>query len=72
MNTLYDGATDTPEEGKWYFFEYDPKWKDILKVWETVIQGFGLQGRATNIKAIMSTLSMHFDNIELKNAILTS
>ena len=23
MNTLYDGATDTPEEGKWYFFEYD-------------------------------------------------
>ena len=34
FNTLYDGATDTPEEGKWYFFEYDPKFRDQLKQWD--------------------------------------
>jgi len=34
FNTLYDGATDAPEEGKWYFFEYDPKFRDQLKQWD--------------------------------------
>ena len=34
FEALYDNATEQPEVGKWYFFEYDPKWKDILKVWD--------------------------------------
>ena len=45
MNSLYDGATDNPEEGKWYFFEYDPKYRDILKKWDQfpVIQVVGFK-----------------------------
>ena len=34
FEALYDNATEQPEVGKWYFFEYDPKWKDILKKWD--------------------------------------
>lgn len=34
FNALYDSATDKPEVGKFYFFEYDPKYKDILKKWD--------------------------------------
>ena len=34
FNVLYDSATDKPEVGKWYFFEYDPKYKDIIKKWD--------------------------------------
>ena len=30
----YDNATDKPEVGKWYFFEYDPKYRDSLKKWD--------------------------------------
>ena len=29
--SLYDNATDNPSVGKWYLFEYDPKFKDQLK-----------------------------------------
>ncbi len=45
QNALFDGATDTPEEGKWYFFEYDPKYRDILKKWDQfpVIQVVGFK-----------------------------
>ena len=34
FNTLYDDATDQPEEGKYYFFDYDPKFKSVLKEWD--------------------------------------
>ena len=34
FNKLFDEATDEPEEGKWYLFEYDPKFKDQLKQWD--------------------------------------
>ena len=34
IQALYDNATDKPEVGKFYFFEYDPKYKDILKKWD--------------------------------------
>ena len=34
FEALYDNATDKPEVGKWYFFEYDPKYKDIIKKWD--------------------------------------
>jgi len=34
FEALYDNATDQPQVGKWYFFEYDPKFKDILKRWD--------------------------------------
>ena len=34
FNKLYDDATDQPEEGKWYLFEYDPKFKDQLARWD--------------------------------------
>ena len=32
--SLYDNATENPSVGKWYLFEYDPKFKDQLKVWD--------------------------------------
>ena len=31
FNALFDNATDQPVSGKWYIFEYDPKFKDQLK-----------------------------------------
>ena len=34
FNTLFDNATDKPIVGKYYIFEYDPKFKDQLKVWD--------------------------------------
>ena len=34
FEALYDNATEQPEVGKWYFFEYDPKYKDIIKKWD--------------------------------------
>ena len=34
FEALYDNATEQPEVGKWYFFEYDPKFKDVLKRWD--------------------------------------
>ena len=34
FNALFDGATDNPSVGKYYIFEYDPKFKDQLKVWD--------------------------------------
>ena len=32
--SLYDNATDNPSVGKWYLFEYDPKFKDQLKQYD--------------------------------------
>ncbi len=34
FNSLFDNATENPEVGKWYFFEYDPKYKAQLKQWD--------------------------------------
>lgn len=34
FNILYDDATDNPSEGKWYAFEYEPKFKDQLREWD--------------------------------------
>ena len=34
FNTLFDNATDKPIVGKYYIFEYDPKFKDQLKTWD--------------------------------------
>ena len=34
MEMLFDGATDQPQVGKWYYFEYDPKFKDQLGEWD--------------------------------------
>ena len=34
FEALNDNATGNPEVGKWYFFEYDPKYKDIIKKWD--------------------------------------
>lgn len=34
FNRLFDQATDLPEIGKYYIFEYDPKFKSILKKWD--------------------------------------
>ena len=34
FNALFDGATDNPSVGKYYIFEYDPKFKDQLKTWD--------------------------------------
>ena len=34
MEMLFDGATDQPQVDKWYYFEYDPKFKDQLGEWD--------------------------------------
>lgn len=34
FNRLFDEATDLPEIGKYYLFEYDPKFRSILKKWD--------------------------------------
>ena len=34
MEMLLDDATETPEINKWYYFEYDPKFKDQLGEWD--------------------------------------
>ena len=34
MDMLFDSVTENPEEGKYYFFEYDPKFRDMLKKWD--------------------------------------
>ena len=34
MDVLFDSVTENPEEGKFYFFEYDPKFRDILSQWD--------------------------------------
>ena len=34
FNTLFDNATDKPIVGKYYIFEYDPKFKDQLGEWD--------------------------------------
>ena len=34
FNSLFDGATDNPETGKWYLFQYEPKFKHVLKQWD--------------------------------------
>ena len=34
FEALYDNATENPEVGKFYFFEYDPKYRDSLKKWD--------------------------------------
>ena len=34
FEALYDNATEQPEVGKWYFFEYDPKYIDSIKKWD--------------------------------------
>ena len=34
FEALYDNTTEQPEVGKWYYFEYDPKFKDQLKKWD--------------------------------------
>ena len=34
FEALYDNATENPQVGKWYFFEYDPKFRDSIKKWD--------------------------------------
>ena len=34
FNILLDDATESPESGKYYTFEYDPKFADNLKEWD--------------------------------------
>ena len=34
FNILLDNATESPESGKYYIFEYDPKFPERMKVWD--------------------------------------
>ena len=34
FNLMLDNATESPETGKYYTFEYDPKFADKLKEWD--------------------------------------
>ena len=34
FNILYDNAVENVEEGNYYFFEYDPKFKSVLREWD--------------------------------------
>tara|TARA_R110001583_G_scaffold47099_2_gene147573 strand:- start:27410 stop:32128 length:4719 start_codon:yes stop_codon:yes gene_type:complete len=38
---------------------------DFGQAWITVIKGMGLQGQATNLKSVASTLSMHYNEIKI-------
>ena len=44
-----DDAVESPSEGKWYIFEYDPKFKDRLIEWDQYPLIFYLEGKGSNV-----------------------
>jgi hypothetical protein len=49
FNILLDDAVGSPSEGKWYIFEYDPKFKDRLIEWDQYPLIFYLEGKGSNV-----------------------
>ena len=62
FNILLDDATETPETGKYYTFEYDPKFADKLKEWDEYPIVYAMEYKkdnliGANIHYILGTIS---------------
>ena len=49
FNILLDDATETPETGKYYTFEYDPKFADRLKEWDQYPLVYAMEFKKNNL-----------------------
>ena len=49
FNILLDDATETPETGKYYTFEYDPKFADKLKEWDEYPIVYAMEYKKNNL-----------------------
>ena len=49
FNILLDDATETPETGKYYTFEYDPKFADKLKEWDEYPIVYAIEYKKDNL-----------------------
>ena len=49
FNILLDDATETPEIGKYYTFEYDPKFADKLKEWDEYPIVYAMEYKKDNL-----------------------
>lgn len=49
FNILLDDATETPSTGKYYTFEYDPKFRDQLKEWDEYPLVYAVEFKKDNL-----------------------
>jgi hypothetical protein len=49
FNILLDDATETPSTGKYYTFEYDPKFADRLKEWDEYPLVYAMEYKKNNL-----------------------
>ena len=49
FNILLDDATESPETGKYYTFEYEPKFRDQLKEWDEYPLGYAVEFKKDNL-----------------------
>ena len=49
FNVLLDDATETPSTGKYYTFEYDPKFRDQLKEWDEYPLVYAVEFKKDNL-----------------------
>ena len=49
FNILLDDATETPSTGKYYTFEYDPKFADKLKEWDEYPIVYAMEFKKDNL-----------------------
>ena len=49
FNILLDDATETPQTGKYYTFEYDPKFADKLKEWDEYPIVYAMEYKKNNL-----------------------
>ena len=49
FNILLDDATETPSTGKYYTFEYDPKFADNLKEWDQYPLVYAMEYKKNNL-----------------------
>ena len=49
FNLLLDDATESPSAGKFYIFEYDPKFADKLKEWDAYPIIYAMEFKKNNL-----------------------
>ena len=49
FNILLDDATESPSVGKYYTFEYDPKFRDQLKEWDEYPLVYAVEFKKDNL-----------------------
>ena len=49
FNILLDDATESPSKGKYYTFEYDPKFADRLKEWDQYPLVYAMEYKKNNL-----------------------